>query len=348
MTTKRRIGLDKAASAYKVAMVDEEGLRTAILDTPVGVGTTDLGLLGRNLLRRRGRRPERPVHVRWNGSDGYLVGNVDAYAVGVQRFDFEHLIGDHNEARAVTYGALGLLLGEGQHEVDLLVGLPVPLMTGEGARSMVRRLRGWLHGYHTFHVDGKLVSLAVDEVRAAPQPAGAYFAWGLDGRGRWARPVADLEATVAVCDIGFNTLDLFAISRGNVSARYTGGDTLGMRRAAEMLQATVRRRYDVELSLYRADALLREGQPRLETVEGWQELGGDVAQALGQTAGRVLQEIERTWGNARQFRHLLFTGGGSEALRSELLRQYPAGVVLPDAVTANAVGLARYARRLFK
>lgn len=39
--------------------------------------------------------------------------------------------------------------------------------------------------------------------------------------------------------------------------------------------------------------------------------------------------------------------GGSEALRNHLLSHYPEGVVLPDPVMSNALGLARYAVRLF-
>jgi hypothetical protein len=35
-------------------------------------------------------------------------------------------------------------------------------------------------------------------------------------------------------------------------------------------------------------------------------------------------------------------------LRATLLRQYPQGVVLPNPVTANAEGLARYAVRVFE
>ena len=54
------------------------------------------------------------------------------------------------------------------------------------------------------------------------------------------------------------------------------------------------------------------------------------------------------WGNGRQFTHLLFTGGGAETLRDDLLRQYPHGVVLPEPITANAIGLARYGVRVFK
>jgi hypothetical protein len=338
------IALDRAASAYKAARVGGE---TAIIETPVGVGSVDLGLLSKDMLRRRTRRPERPLHVRWNGNAGYLVGNLSDYAAGTQRFDWQHLIEDHDEARALTYAALGLLLGEGQHAINLLIGLPVPLMLREDARQLVRSLRNWLHDLHTFTIDHDLVSIAIDKVQAMPQPAGAFFAWGLDDEGAWQRTADDLRATVAVCDIGFNTLDLFTLREGRVVGRFTGGDTLGMRRAAEMLVETVRRRYDVDIDLYQADRLLRDKSPRLETVDGWEDLTGDADQARGQAASRILSEIERSWGNGRQFRHVLFTGGGAEALRGPLTTAYPAGVVLPDPVTANAVGLARYAQRLW-
>ena len=37
----------------------------------------------------------------------------------------------------------------------------------------------------------------------------------------------------------------------------------------------------------------------------------------------------------------------AEALRDALVSQYPHGVILPEPVTANAVGLAIYARRVW-
>lgn len=342
------VALDRAASAYKAAHIGADGLHTAIIDTPVGVGSTSLGLLSRDLLNRHTRRPDLPLHVQWNGNSGYLVGNLTDYTTGTQRFDMPYLIDDTNEARALTYAALGLLLGPGQHEINLLIGLPVPLMTRDDAATLVQTLRRWLHGYHTYTLAGGLVSIAVDKVQAMAQPAGAFFAWGLDDGGTWRRHTDDLKATVAVCDIGFNTLDLFAVREGRVINRYTGGDTVGMRRAAEMLAESITRAYGVPLSLYQADTLLRDPAPRLETIDGWEDLAGYVTQARGQAAARILEAVERAWGNARQFRHVLFTGGGAEALRSQLLASYPAGVVLPDPVTANVVGLARYAQRAFK
>ena len=44
-----------------------------------------------------------------------------------------------------------------------------------------------------------------------------------------------IKTPVAVADIGFNTLDLFAVENGQVIARFTDGDTLGMHRVADTL-----------------------------------------------------------------------------------------------------------------
>jgi hypothetical protein len=104
----------------------------------------------------------------------------------------------------------------------------------------------------------------------------------------------------------------------------------------------------VELSLPEADALLRSKRPITYTAEGEVNLKALVRQALDTAAAGIITFVEQRWGNGRQFAHLLFTGGGAETLREALLRQYPHGVVLPDPVTANAVGLARYAVRAFK
>jgi hypothetical protein len=76
------------------------------------------------------------------------------------------------------------------------------------------------------------------------------------------------------------------------------------------------------------------------------DLCAAVRQARDAAAASVLMFIERQWGSGQQFAHVLFTGGGSEALKNHLLSHYPEGVVLPDPVMANALGLARYAIRL--
>lgn len=342
------IGLDPGFGGVKVAAIEGGVLRTAHVPAVVGVGTTDVGLLSLGEFARRRRRRAEPHTVAFGGVV-YLVGeNVHRYARPVERLDFQRLSGGA-ELQAAVYAALAGVFEPGRHEVPVLLGLPVEVMADRAqAVEVLRAIRGWLVGEHVFEVDGNEYTVIVREVRAMPQPAGAFFAWGLDDRGRWVRPPEDLKVPVGICDIGFNTLDLFAVEAGDVVARFTAGDTVGMRRAAEILAQMLRRRYGLELSLHEADTLLWQRSPRVFVAgEGAVSVADMVRQALETTAAYVVRFLEERWGRGRQFAHVLFAGGGAKALQDVLLRHYPYGEVLPDPVTANAVGLARYAVRVW-
>ena len=348
------IGLDPGFGGTKAACIAPDGARVAIVPSVVGVGQTDLGLLSVGNLGRR-RRSRQPDQVSFEGVT-YLVGEgLARYARPVERMDFLRL-SDGPELRALFYNVIFRLLGEacpepsrrGQHRANVMLGLPVEMMADrEQARSTLQALRRWIVGDHVFAVNGCETRFTIANLLAMAQPAGTFFAWGLNDQGKWTRPRTDLRAPVAVCDIGFCTLDLFVVEGGEVVGRFTSGDTVGMRRAAELVIHSVRNSHGVGLSLHEADGLLRQRQPRLHTARGEQNLRPQVDQALDTTAAAVVSFVERHWGNGRQFAHLLFTGGGAEALREPLLRQYPHGVVLPNPVTANALGLARYAVRAF-
>ena len=339
------IGVDPGYGNFKVARTNTGRPAVVVVPSVVGVGETDMGLLSLGDMGRR-RRQAGPDEVFCEGVT-YLVGEgVARYARPVQRMDFLRL-SDGPELRALFYDAMFHLHGEGEHQAVLMVGLPVEVMTDRNrARTSLRTLRSWMMGRHEFEVNGTTVALTVSQVKVMAQPAGAFFAWGLDDSGRWARSKVDLKAPVAICDIGFNTLDLFSVQSGEVVARFTGGDTVGVRRAAELIINAVQTVHGITLSLHEGDALLHQRQPRLFTAQGETDLASLVRQAADATAAAVITFVERRWGNGRQFPHLLFTGGGAETLRKTLLQQYPHGLILDEPVTANALGLARYAARV--
>jgi hypothetical protein len=199
-------------------------------------------------------------------------------------------------------------------------------------------------------VDGHQTHLNVLEVKVRAQPQGALFEWALNTHGQWAHPTATIKDRIAVLDLGFNTLDLFTIQDGQVSKRFTGGNTSGVRRAATALADMLAAR-GLAVSLHEADdwvrAFVQGPRKKLET-----HVGGDtvdlrplVQRALQSTTEEVLTFVERAWGNARQFQHVILTGGGALAIGDALLRQIPHATLLPDPVTANARGLARFAQR---
>jgi hypothetical protein len=347
--TVRKIAIDPGFHAIKVAEVrDPAAARPDVctVDSVVGVGSTDLGLLDVGLTRVKTAKPYRVQF----GEMEYLVGpEVARYARPIERMDFNRL-GDSPGIRASVYAALYAIVDGGDTDLAIVAGLPVELLQGEQAKATVAAMRGWLEGEHCFSVDGHQARLNVLEVKVRAQPQGALFEWVLNMHGQWAHPTATIKDRIAVLDLGFNTLDLFTIQDGQVSKRFTGGNTSGVRRAATALADMLAAR-GLTVSLHEADswvqAFVQSPKKKLET-----HIGGDlvnlrplVQRALQSTTEEVLTFVERAWGNARQFQHVILTGGGALAIGDALLRQIPHATLLPDPVTANARGLARFAQR---
>jgi len=348
MDTIRNVALDPGFGGFKAAEVDGDAINVRAMPAVVGVGDTDIGLLSLGGVTGRKRRRHLPHKVGFDGLE-YLVGNdVAAYARPVERLDFQRL-SNGPELRALTYGVLFDLVNGGAIDLNIVIGLPVEVLQGPDARAIIKGLRGWLLGEHRFTVDGQDARLNVHALLPMAQPVGAFLEWGLDLHGQWARDTADFTLPAGVCDLGFNTLDLFTVQGGQVSARFTRGDTLGMRRAATALVDIVKRQHQRGLSLHEADSIMRKyskpGPMLLALAGGTVDVRPLVRSALDVAAGEVSSFIEQAWGNGRQFAHLLLAGGGCLALGSRLRQQLPHATLLHDPVTANARGLARLAQR---
>ena len=313
----------------------------------VGVGKTDLGGLTLGDFSK-GHRTETPYKVTWGQVSSYLVGkNVAQYARPLESLNFQRF-SDGLGMRALTYASLGLLLGGGEHQISIMVGLPVEVMEDKTLLGKTKRsLRSWLEGRHIFSVDETEVLLNVEQIATMPQPAGTFFAWGLNDKGQWVRTPEDFDATVAICDVGFNTLDVFTLQGGKIMRRFTGGDTVGMRRAVELLLRSLETQYGVKYSLHEADTFIRGGNTIISNAAGRIDLTDLINDARSAAGDGVNTFLGEQWGNGRQFDHVIFTGGGSAALRDALIEQYPLGYVMPDPVIANALGLTRYGKRVF-
>ena len=343
------LAFDPGFGNGKVALVAPNGaLKTVVVSNVVGMGNTDIGRLSLGDVGRQ-RRRRLPDRVVFDGV-GYLVGDgVERYAAPMRGMDFLRLRGGP-EVKVLFYDCVYHALGPGEHEAAMIVGLPVEVMIDEKqADATLRALNEWLAADHVFRVNDEDVRLTITDVKTIAQPIGAFFAWGMDNAGAWTRGSDALSASIGVLDIGFNTLDLFAVEGAEIAARYTDGDTLGMRRAAEYIIQAVDDAYDKSISIYKANELIRAAAPALHTPRGQVDLRALVDQALNRAASGILTFVQQPdkWGDGRQFDYLLFTGGGAEALREPLQDQFPHGHVLPQAVAANAIGMARYARRFF-
>ena len=349
MSDIRRIAIDPGFGGYKVASATGERTLSRVIPSLVGIGQADDLGLGDNLVTGDDLAvadSRRPLEVSFlNGASeavDCLVGRgVERYVRPIQRTDFDMLSGAW-EQRALTYAALYRLLGAGEHRVWLLAALPIQAMRDVAVRG---RLAAWLGGRHEFRVGRRRAAVEVERVAAAPQPLGAYFAWGLDDAGRWARDAKDAQRRVGVIDLGFNTLDLLVLEGGRPVRRYTGGDQLGVSRAAARLVSEVQRRYHRRLDLHEADDLLRAAAGGGEAETGGVDVGALARGALAQWVGEVVDYLNAQWGAEPNLAATLVTGGGALAAGAQLAARWPGATVLRDPVTANARGLARYARR---
>lgn len=321
-------------------------IKTARITHSIGVGQTSLGELSLGTFSR-GSQSVVPQRVSW-GSSQYLVGDgVHLYATPREGFDERRLV-EGGDVRALTYATLAQLLGPGEHTVSVMLGLPIEVLESENAREIRRRSKAWLEDTHRFQVDGQEYTVHIASANSTAQPAGAFFAWGLNDAGRWKRDSGDLKALVAICDVGFNTLDVFTVQSGQVIRRFTGGDTAGMRRAIEVIQTSLETQHGVQYSPQEIDQWIREGRKSLHIHSGRIPISGLIEDALNDAANGIGTFLEAQWGNGYQFAYLIFTGGGSLALRHALTALYPSGIVLKDPVLGNALGLARYARRQYE
>lgn len=293
--------------------------RHVVIPSLVAIPTGNLGLAGLGL------KTARPA-TRITSERGDFCVGPDAPAWGrvVENMDFSRLASP--EAEALFYATLAGLVANGA-AVRLVIGLPVPLLRDEAsARPLLDALRSRLLRTHTLRINDQPFAFQVVAVRAAAQPLGAWADWALDPSGHWAHP-AGRTALAAVFDVGFNTLDLYAVRGGRLEPRFVGGARLGVRRLLDLIAP--------ELSYHEAQEQLAAGKLPAEALTIW--------------CSELVGAAERTWNGSRPDL-VLAVGGGAALLRerSDLLRRaFRAEVLIPaDPVIVNARGLWKWGQTL--
>ncbi len=351
-TPSKKAALDPGFGGIKAASIQTEGtpnMHVVNIPASVGVGETDLFMLGVAGVATSASRAT-PYTVKW-GETTMLVGpGVHDYTRPVERLDFDRL-GDVPEMRALTCAALALLCGPGETTLALVVGLPVEVLDSDDAATMVRTLRKWLRGRLVFTLDQDFYILNVTQIKPAPQPLGTFLEWGFDDYGVWKRSKKDLMLPIAIMDIGFNSVDLFGVEGGKISRRYTVGQNLGIRRAAEAIKDLVKVDWSKDITKVQADDLIRRYiRTRGRTADlpirrGATNIAPRIKNAVDLYAGELISFVEGQWGNGSAFSHILITGGGGILMAKYFSRLYPHAQLMPSPETANARGLAKLANR---
>jgi len=271
---------------------------------------------------------ERPMEVR-TAHGSFLVG-LGAHDWGrpVENLALDRFVGTP-EMRALLYGALSQYPMGHALETDLIVGLPLGVLSGEEetVRGRVAEIRGFLQGEHRWLVDGERRSLQVGEVKIASQADGTLFDYLLEEDGSMPpERKQELGKEIGILNVGFCTVDLLVARAGRTVQRFTAGDTRGVRRLLSLVG-------DGLYSLGELDAELRAG-----TL--------DVDEALPVWAREVTGLLDDQWGKSwRRFVRVIASGGGAVLLRNALIRAFGGRLWLPESpVLATARGLWKLAK----
>ena len=185
----------------------------------------------------------------------------------------------------------------------------------------------------------------VDEVLVVPQPFGSLFDAILGPEGQIVDE-ALAQGRLGVIDVGTYTTDYVLVDRLRYIERGSGTIATAMSRAYQLIGRSILDTYGLELRMHQVDRAVREGQVTVfgeERSVDW--LADPVLDALAQ---EVLAEAGTLWGDGRDLKAILVTGGGAMALGERIRRRYAHARVLPDAALANVNGFFKYGQRKWR
>jgi hypothetical protein len=328
------IGIDAGYGYFKAGRVIKDKVHLVSTAAVFGVGDTELGALTGVLEGRRGIEPKK---VTFDGQTLLVGENVPRWAIPIQRTDFGRFWEITNEFLALLYAVWSGLLPPGPHTVNLLLGLPISLTISSEARSLAENIRGKLCREHDFQVGKKRYKVFVQSCLIAPQPLGAYYAWLFNEDGSPAQTKDLAEALVGVCDIGYNTSDLFAIEGGVPVKRYIGGIQLGVHNVALMVSEQLATQTGHNFSPAELEPYIRGDKETMILAGKSIDVAGLRRQAVEVVGTKIIEFINGKWGDA-PFAKLLIVGGGAYIFGERLRRQYPFAEIPRDPVMYNALG----------
>jgi hypothetical protein len=183
---------------------------------------------------------------------------------------------------------------------------------------------------------------AVDEVLVVPQPFGSLFD-AILGSGGQIVDEALAQGRLGVIDVGTYTTDYVLVDRLRYIERGSGTIATAMSKAYQLIGRSILDTYGLELRMHQVDRVVREGRVTVfgeERSVDW--LADPVFDVIAQ---EILAEAGTLWGDGRDLKAILVTGGGAMALGEHIRRRYAHARLLPDAALANVNGFFKYGRR---
>jgi len=224
--------------------------------------------------------------------------------------------------------------------VQVVTGLPVSYYKD------AHQLSQHLLGTHHILLDGRGLTVEVEDVLVVPQPFGALLAVILDEHGMLHEGALDMvEGRVGVCDIGMHTTDMILVEGLEYIEARSGSMEVGVSTAIDMIRKVLLDEHRVSYEPHEIEVALRKGWL---TIDGHKhKLNGLASGHLDPIAKSIESETRTLW-NISTLTRIIFTGGGALALQPWLADRFNQAVYAPNAAMANAEGFLRYGLRQWR
>jgi plasmid segregation protein ParM len=247
-------------------------------------------------------------------------------------------------ARLLFLAALSELIGDGREKGSFRVVTGLPVKWYADRAKVVEQLQGRhvvrrINGGQTVH------RFAVSDVLVIPQPFGSLFDAILSPEGQIVdEPLA--QGRLGIIDVGTYTTDYVLVDALRYVEQGSGTISTAMSKAYALIGRSILDTFGLDLRLHQVDQALRLGHVTLYGEE--RKVDWLAAPILDAVSAEILAEAATLWGDGRDLKTILITGGGAIALGDRLRARYPHASLLAEAPLANVRGFRKYGRRKWR
>ncbi len=285
-----------------------------------------------------GRKKKRPMVLRSEKTGEMFVGQgAHKWGDPLENFHYERLADVTSEMRAIFYGALTEYqhkYGRFEEPVEVVLGLPIQMMTGANKDQYEKQVKGWVGGAHTWHANDEAHEVIISRVGLLPQATGAVidFAFDMAGNAVSAENNKALTQECATMWIGSNTVELQVTKRDEETKRYNGGAPLGVKWLHNQVDPDGMWKFGEFDEMLRANDLPD---------------GMDIKPYLGAWSTQMIGFTNRKWTEGFQRFYRVFVGGGGSLLVKDQMRaHFRDKLVFPrDPIFSIASGLYKASLR---
>jgi len=237
------------------------------------------------------------------------------------------------EYEVLFYGALSLFCDQKENTFKVVTGLPPERMhlAGELAQKML--------GERTISIvdNGRKeqIKITVLDIDVAPQPLGTYWAEFFEQDSEKSR-----LGKVGILDIGFGTSDFIAIEDEEYLPMKSRTLNIGTSSAYKEISNTLFENYGVMKEIHSLDEIVISKTLRISGES--QDVTPILEEAFERLASKLFIELNSAW-RLKDFDSLLFTGGGSHAIRKHMRPRLPHSTQIVEPFTANSRGYLMWA-----